>query len=449
MADAWTGLEIVNITDLANPQLVASYDTPDMARNIIVANDLAFVADDRSLQIINIADPAKPAFPGIYDAHGNPENVYISNVYAYVSDGDAGLKILNISNPGNPILLGSCVIPGYADGVIVLNNYAYVTQWGSGPVNGLQIMNVADPSRPEQTSFAEMQEPAFNICISDTLAFIANASDDLRIVNIATPADPSIIGSRRCGYAIDVCAVGDYVYLADGNNGLVIINISNPSLPVIAGRLPEAGVAYGVSVVEHYAYIANHDGDMKIIDISDPAYPTIISTCEIPGSGYDIFVDGSYAYVAADGSGIRIVNISDPLHPSLVGAFETPGFSRGVFVANDYIHLADYFAFDILRFSPGGISDDSPAPKAYMSSYNHPNPFNPSTTINYKLPKASYVVLEIFDLLGRKVESLVSGQQRAGHQQVIWNASVYPSGIYFYKIQAGEVAETQKMLLLK
>jgi len=82
-------------------------------------------------------------------------------------------------------------------------------------------------------------------------------------------------------------------------------------------------------------------------------------------------------------------------------------------------------------------------------SQNFPNPFNPTTTIEYALPEASHVTLDVYDILGRKVTTLVSELKQPGYHQVTWNAADQTSGMYFYKIQAGDFTETKKMLLLK
>ncbi len=80
---------------------------------------------------------------------------------------------------------------------------------------------------------------------------------------------------------------------------------------------------------------------------------------------------------------------------------------------------------------------------------NYPNPFNATTTIKYNLPDPADVIVEIYDLLGRRVETLVNRQQQAGYHQVVWDAKDAPSGIYFYRIQAGGYAKTTTMVLLK
>jgi len=80
---------------------------------------------------------------------------------------------------------------------------------------------------------------------------------------------------------------------------------------------------------------------------------------------------------------------------------------------------------------------------------NYPNPFNPTTTINYTLGKAEMVKISVYNMLGQKVTSLVSKQQRAGSHQIQWNAGDVATGVYFYKIQAGDFSQTRKMLLMK
>ncbi|MFQ3598505.1 MAG: T9SS type A sorting domain-containing protein [Chloroherpetonaceae bacterium] len=86
---------------------------------------------------------------------------------------------------------------------------------------------------------------------------------------------------------------------------------------------------------------------------------------------------------------------------------------------------------------------------SYKLAQNYPNPFNPSTTISYQLPVTSDVKLEIFDILGKKVATLVNGRQAAGAYTYTWNASTSASGIYFYRLQAGNFVETKKMMLVK
>ena len=99
--------------------------------------------------------------------------------------------------------------------------------------------------------------------------------------------------------------------------------------------------------------------------------------------------------------------------------------------------------------SLSAVENDNEMPKQYTLSQNYPNPFNPSTTISFSLPKYAHVTLKIFDSVGREIETLVSNEMSAGKHSIIWNASKYASGVYFYRIYSNNFNETKKLLLLK
>lgn len=80
---------------------------------------------------------------------------------------------------------------------------------------------------------------------------------------------------------------------------------------------------------------------------------------------------------------------------------------------------------------------------------NYPNPFNPSTTIEYTIPANSFVSLKIYDMLGREISEVIHKEQNAGHYITFWNASNYSSGVYFYKLAAGNYSQIKKMILAK
>jgi len=82
-------------------------------------------------------------------------------------------------------------------------------------------------------------------------------------------------------------------------------------------------------------------------------------------------------------------------------------------------------------------------------SNNYPNPFNPSTTIDFTLPEQSNAKIVIYDALGNQVDVIADGVKAAGKYSVKWNASNYASGIYFYKLEAGNFVKVQKMILMK
>ena len=98
--------------------------------------------------------------------------------------------------------------------------------------------------------------------------------------------------------------------------------------------------------------------------------------------------------------------------------------------------------------------DYTQGPTEFGLRQNYPNPFNPATVIEYALPKTSEVNIEIYNVLGQKVRHLVDELQEPGYKKIYWDGkddqgNELSSGVYFYRIQAGDFVETRKMTLLK
>jgi hypothetical protein len=96
-----------------------------------------------------------------------------------------------------------------------------------------------------------------------------------------------------------------------------------------------------------------------------------------------------------------------------------------------------------------GFDNGSSTSESYFGATNSPNPFNPVTTITYTLPSSTNVSITVYDRLGRQVEVLIDQNQDSGEHSIEFNASKYPSGIYFYRIKTPEKTEVRKMLLSK
>ena len=94
-------------------------------------------------------------------------------------------------------------------------------------------------------------------------------------------------------------------------------------------------------------------------------------------------------------------------------------------------------------------NNPEPFPSRFQLQQNYPNPFNPQTKISFSVPKESFITLKIFDVLGREVATLMNEKKPVGEYSVPWNADNVPSGVYFYKLLAGDFVETKKMVFVK
>ena len=110
------------------------------------------------------------------------------------------------------------------------------------------------------------------------------------------------------------------------------------------------------------------------------------------------------------------------------------------------IHYTDGIQVDVLTNVEG---EEQPLPTAFALEQNYPNPFNPSTQIQFALSKESHVKLEIYNALGERIATLVDETRQVGYYSERFDASNLASGLYFYRIQAGDFVDTKKLLLLK
>ncbi len=113
--------------------------------------------------------------------------------------------------------------------------------------------------------------------------------------------------------------------------------------------------------------------------------------------------------------------------------------------------LRRVFYDPMLNGYPTDVSDENEEsfPSSYHLSQNYPNPFNPSTKINFSLPKATTVKLDIYNILGQKVTTLIDNQLPPGEHTVTWNAANRVSGIYFYRLQTDDFVDSKKMVLVR
>ncbi|OQA67859.1 MAG: hypothetical protein B6D44_16675 [Ignavibacteriales bacterium UTCHB2] len=114
-----------------------------------------------------------------------------------------------------------------------------------------------------------------------------------------------------------------------------------------------------------------------------------------------------------------------------------------------YVYRLKQIDFDgTVKYSQE-VNAEVSVPLQYALEQNYPNPFNPNTTIKYSVANEGFVNIAVFNLLGEKVSTLVSENQKAGNYEVNFNASMLPSGVYFYSMEAGDFKSVRKMLLMK
>lgn len=147
-------------------------------------------------------------------------------------------------------------------------------------------------------------------------------------------------------------------------------------------------------------------------------------------------------------AGYATFTISDTFGGAVVNNLDLTTFEGSFVPSEQNAVLADGFLLTIAPINQTSIDTDV-LPTEYGLFQNYPNPFNPSTSISYQLPEMQMVTLEVYNMLGQKVATLVDAPQSAGNYRVNFDASNLTSGVYLYKLQAGSFTEIKKMMLLK
>ena len=157
------------------------------------------------------------------------------------------------------------------------------------------------------------------------------------------------------------------------------------------------------------------------------------------------------ARYSLQGSDTLSMQIGDGLRGAIVDYVKHVGmiqyafhYSTGITTAVTEMNLVNYMPIVSSVLEPR-----TPTPTIFALAQNYPNPFNPTTTIRYTLPQRSHVKLSVFNTLGQQVATFVNEYQSEGYHDVAIDGALLSSGVYFYRIDAGEYTATKKMLLLK
>ena len=193
------------------------------------------------------------------------------------------------------------------------------------------------------------------------------------------------------------------------------------------------GVALGTNGNITMGFNAPTDGDYVI----QPFYQNFSgeSSGKISVDGTEV---GTFNY-ATDADSVGLSNLSD--------AFTLTTGSHQIMLSGSNVQV-DYVQL-IQKTVVTGINDRNVGPNQFSLSQNYPNPFNPTTTINFNLAKSSNVNLSVYNILGQRVAQLVNGFMDAGKHSIKFNASNFASGVYIYRIEAGNFKANKKMVLLK
>ena len=333
------GLQIVDMAEGDSPAVVGTFELQQPAEHLDVADGHVYIAAGQSgLKIIDVADPTQPVEVGVYAALDAVTDVQVKDNVAYVIDPWSGLHLIDVENPTVPVEIAQYDTPGLAGNVTVAENRAFVIDHQAG----LLVIDVADATAPVLQSVYRMPQVVEAVLTTEDqqVAYVAAGVDGLWIVDLADPAAPVAVGKvELSGSTIGLAAVDDYLYVAAGESGLYVLDISDPLAPNEVGNYATLGYASDVDAAGSIVYIADEWSGLHVVDMSTPARPVPIASFEM-GMARDVDVAGDYVYLAADEDDLYVFDVSDPHMPLQIDAYNIPGDANGVAINGDYAYLA-------------------------------------------------------------------------------------------------------------
>ena len=315
IADDTGGLQIIDVSNPTSPTLRGTYRTPGKAVDVYARWGRVYVADESyGLQIIDAFNPAAPKFRGDYQTVHNPRGTVTSGSLAFVADGERGLTILDVPYAWEARPRGRYALPGYTNDVVLSGNLAYVA--GS---QGLQIVNVSDPSSPTRMASYDIAANAVDVQTTSGLVYVLDSAGVLRILDAADPSSPVLRGAFDSQVRSGQFAIArGHAYITGGafdlggREGLCVVDVGDPSSPTLRGFRHGHFRDIGVSgqwayVTEQRTYLndAVRNG-LQLIDVSDPSSPTLGGYWETPGAPGGLAVEGNLAYFTL-GSAVFVV----------------------------------------------------------------------------------------------------------------------------------------------
>ncbi len=440
------GIRILDVADPVLPRFAGGYNQDEHIINACFSGNRLYLAcHNHGLIILNYSGqpPRLQYIAGIEDAPRITDIFARGNIYA--ACGTEGEKVLDVSNLSRPRNLGECPEADSAMGIYVFDNRAYVACLESG----IKIVDVSDPTDPQLEGTFNTQGIAYNVFVQDNYAYVADGAGGLLIIDVTDSANPIPHGSfTGIGNIQNVYVYGDHAFAVCADYDLLILDVSDRARPRHIQSCTVNDRPYVVFVDDNIAYIAAADDSLSIIKIDNPAFPVFVGGCLLPGTPKDIFVQGGYAYIPTT-AGFAIADVNDPADPHVIYALELEPVGKKTAVENGHILLASYYSMSTWRFAQTYQAEINPTPETFSLLLNYPNPFDSQTNIRFSSKEPARVILGIFDITGDRVAELADCYLPAGLHCLSWRPEEIASGVYFFRIQAGDSRMTRRMTLIK
>ncbi len=409
---------------------------------------------------------------GLYNGIWGYTDSSTGREYAIICVPFDGAKVIDITDSAEFV---STLPATNLQEVKIYQTFAFLCNENGGPIH---VYDLADPANPSLATTIPVGAHTHNI-YENYLFLNGTGRSGVDIYDISIPSNPVLISSVGSWYYHDTEIKNDtLVGFGIFGNGIEFVDISDIANPVILGgfNYPGSGAHNGQFTTDmQYLIVGDEIGSgtwTRVFDVSDINNAELVSEIIVDSNAvaHNCYLKDNFLYLAHYTEGVRVWDMTNPEQPYELTAFDTylpndfgfngvwtvyPFFASGKIIASD--RQSGLWVFELTDVPTNANEPEPPntaLPETFRLDQNFPNPFNPSTTISFVLSERGLATVEIFDILGRQVRTLVTGRFPAGTHAVEWDGrngegNAVASGVYFYRLTVNGERATRKMMLIK
>jgi len=475
----FSGNYVVDVSDPANPVILAVFDGEYM--DVCIEGDLAYGFRKHApwlegLCAFDLSDPHNPQLLSVYNVEvPSFGSLAVKDTLAFITpyERTPGIRILSYSDPTAPELISTYGSESKSPGNIVVaveGNIMY-TRISNHGKSELRAVDIHDPRNPVTIGVFDefsLWSPLAMVAKGDIL-YTTDRYGYTDVFDVSDPANPLHLEyfHSPSGTTQNLFIEGDRIYLADYYGFMiahtpygappvqqVILDIRPGSCPnPLNVTVPNGEKANGG--VLPVAILGSDELDVHNIDVSSlelaGAAPLRHSFADVAAPASE---DNDCACSEMGPDGYTDLELKFRRLDVVAGLGSVSGGNVPVTLTGKMKDGTPIEGNDCVRIVPRK-GDGGPRPASLETvavtalGPATPNPFNPTTVIGYELAKRGYVTLKVYDVTGKVVATLVDGEMPGGQHEVRWEARDVSSGVYFYRLEAGDFVQTRKMILLK
>lgn len=439
-----------SIADIQDPVAYLPFGPGNWPHDVVVQGRQALFglfADE--FHLVDFTDPAEPFIVDTFTIQ-QPSRAHclVGNTLISGYGSNSAIWTADITNISNPIELDRQFNYGGFGHFVSSGDKLAASRMDS--IGGIALYDIHDPSHPVYASEIPLVEGTV-ARVAMQGDYLYTIFDSVAIYDISDLENPVQVSSGIVDYPLDLVVSDNMLYVL-GQFQVYACSLDDPANPTYLG-----GYAFG-GTRDYYRIIADGttiylygEGMIQAVDLSNPQTPVELSPIGFFGNFRDFDAENGVLAVGGSSDGVTLVQYADPLNPSVIGYYAGDNSPGQVTLRGNNLFVSNYSNIEIFDISAAlPVRDNTRAEiptEVTLSAY--PNPFNPSTTIAFDLNARAQVSLDVYDITGRLVRTLINEQLNAGSYTHNFDAQGLPSGAYFARLVTPQVSQTARITLIR